>query len=255
MLLHPFPPFSAILNLLIFFSCPEQRTPFFLLFFAPTHNFFSIYSLSVHSCYLLPSYSAFFLSSTSSDGSSSNHHSLLFSCLHHSFLLPHKFFLLIFTPTIPPRPSPHPTLACDEERYTLSSSLHKWREEGVRIWGEEEEEGGGGGGLLGEIHFQSAIFSFVFLPHFTAISEEENREEKKENYIHTHTHTHTEKRPRWPSLIKGIFQERLTSLSTMLRQDTFNSQPPPQQTAATKGRFVSLPERKSITIPSKCHPN
>lgn len=43
-----------------------------------------------------------------------------------------------------------------------------------------------------------------------------------------HVLKHTEERPGWPSLIKGIFQGRLTSLSTMLRQDspTANSPPP-----------------------------
>lgn len=68
--------------------------------------------------------------------------------------------------------------------------------------------------------------------------------------------THTEKWSRWPSLMKGIFQERLTSLSTMLRQDTPAVSPHPQQTAAAKGRFVSLPgegERKKKAQHS--HPN
>ncbi len=59
-----------------------------------------------------------------------------------------------------------------------------------------------------------------------------NKEKGKPN---TRSHTHTEKRPRWPSLIKGIFQERLTSLSTMLRQDIPTANPHPNKPQLPKG--------------------
>ena len=78
------------------------------------------------------------------------------------------------------------------------------------------------------------------------------KKRKKEN--HTHTHTHTEKWPRWPSLIKGIFQEQLTSLSTMLRQDTPTASPHPNKPQLPKGDLYLCLGRKSTLLPSKCHP-
>lgn len=149
-------------------------------------------------------------------------------------------------------PSFHPphshTVAWDERRNTLSSSLHKWREEGGQNW-----RGGGGdvgGGLPGQIHFQSSIFSFVFLLLFRR--KKKGEEKQKKGKACSCSHSHTEKRPRWSSLIKGIFHERLASLSTMLR--CLTRQPPPQQTTAATGRFVYLPGGKSIAPPSKHYP-
>ena len=70
-----------------------------------------------------------------------------------------------------------------------------WKSEemegGMRGW-----DGGVGGLLLGQIHFKAAIFSFVFLQHFTAIYEDEKWRRKKGKthpYTRRHTprHTHT----------------------------------------------------------------
>lgn len=75
-----------------------------------------------------------------------------------------------------------------------------------------------------------------------------------------HVLKHTEERPGWPSLIKGIFQGRLTSLSTMLRQDspTANSPPPLPPPNSNKlqlpeGDFYLCLGEKSSNSHPKCH--
>lgn len=80
------------------------------------------------------------------------------SHLHHSFLLPPQFF-----PFNPP-----PSTPCCVRRREVYSFVKPAQVAGGggQTWG---GGGGGAGGLLGQIHFQSAIFSFVFLQHFTAI--------------------------------------------------------------------------------------
>ena len=100
-----------------------------------------------------------FLSSPPSNRPSSNHHSLLLSFPSVLSSRSHFFFLLI-------SPQPFlPRVACDEERYTLSSSLHKWREAGVRIEGEAAALEGCWDSSI----FKGPIFSFVCFRHFTAV--------------------------------------------------------------------------------------
>lgn len=59
--------------------------------------------------------------------------------------------------------------------------------------------------------------------------------------MHMLTYTHTEKRPRWPSLMTEIFQEQLTSPSTMLRQ----GHPHPDELQLPKGDLYHCLEEKA----------
>lgn len=70
--------------------------------------------------------------------------------------------LTIFSPSS----SPHPS-HCVQQNEVYSFVKPAQADGG----GGQIKEGGGGGGagLLGQIHFQSTIFSFVFLFHFIAI--------------------------------------------------------------------------------------
>lgn len=61
------------------------------------------------------------------------------------------------------------------------------------------------------------------------------------------THTHTEKWPRWPSLIKEIFQEQLTSPSAMLRQDTQTATPHPNNHSCQREICIFAWEEKHST--------
>lgn len=89
-------------------------------------------------------------------------------------------FSLIFTPV------PHTLLRAMEGVILFCQDCTSGERRGSEL-----RRGGRVRGLLGQIHFQSTIFSFVFLQHFTAIQEEGKREEKKRKKgNHTHAHTH-----------------------------------------------------------------
>lgn len=80
------------------------------------------------------------------------------------------------------------------------------------------EEGCWEGSIFKALSFH--LFSFNISLLFRRKKKERRlRGKRKKKHTHAHAHIHTENGPRWPSLIKEIFHERLTSLSTMLRQD------------------------------------
>ena len=158
-LLHPL--YRRISNQIIFFSCPKQRTflfllsspmhatslPFVLLQFVLLSGYFTFFIIRLHKrIFLKPSLSPPLLSPSFHPPPSQN------------------FCLFNFTPTLPPR--------C-VRRGEVYSFVKPAQVEGGGgqdcRGGGRRRRGGGGGGLLGGIHFQSAIFSFVFLQHFTAI--------------------------------------------------------------------------------------
>lgn len=214
-LLHPL--YRCISNQIIFFSGPKQRTFLFLLS-SLVHTTFLPFILPQF--VLLSGYFTFFIIR-----------------LHKRIFLKPSLSPPLLSPSFHPPPSqfffslisPQPSLpiACDEERYTLSSSLHKWREEGVRTEGgrEEEEERWWWWRAAGKDPF-SKRYLFICFPstfHWYLGGRKKRgdseKKEKKKQHTHAHSHIHTENGPRWPSLIKEIFHERLTSLSTMLRQD------------------------------------
>lgn len=214
-LLHPL--YRCISNQIIFFSCPKQRTflfllsslmhttflPFILPQFVLLSGYFTFFIIRLHKrIFLKPSLSPPLLSPS-----------------FHPPASQFFFFLISPQPSLP--------IACDEERYTLSSSLHKWREEGVRIEGgreEEEERWWWWRRAAGKDPFSKRYLFICFPSTFHCYlggrkKRGDSEEKEKKKHTHAHAHIHTENGPRWPSLIKEIFHERLTSLSTMLRQD------------------------------------
>lgn len=132
----PIYPCLPILNLFIFLIYKKARNVTFF-FCHPLLQFIYIVSQLILA-YRWQAFLSFFINSL---------HKWIFfnitflfslaSIIPFSFLTTFFFLFVNFTSTLPP------SVACDEEKYTLSSSLHKWVEEGVRI------KAGGGGGLLG----------------------------------------------------------------------------------------------------------
>lgn len=245
-LLHPL--YRCISNQIIFFSGPKQRTFLFLLS-SLVHTTFLPFILPQF--VLLSGYFTFFIIR-----------------LHKRIFLKPSLSPPLLSPSFHPPPSqfffslisPQPSLpiACDEERYTLSSSLHKWREEGVRTEGgrEEEEERWWWWRAAGKDPFSKRYLFICFPSTFHCYlggrkkrGDSEKKEKKKTTYTCSLTHTYWE-RAQMAITHKG-------NLSRTTHQSIHHvktRQPPPKQTTTAKGRFVSLPGRKSTALPSKCHP-